>query len=319
MKLRIALLALGCSAGLALLADEAEAAPPAKSCSVVKDGLALVPDGARFVGHVDGRKAFKSRLYKDMRSMIERDLEARDGLKVLDKCDLKIEDIQELTVATGKSDETVAVIKARGLGKAKTLSCLRKQIAARDNGKQPWTIRRGACYSTLTKDNKDFAFVLDDSTIVVTENQWAGEVRALIDGKGKAAKDGVLRNMVGRVDRTHGAWFAGILDDQTRGQLSGSSFAGIREVGGSLDFDRGLDLDTVLQAIDPGAAVSLRDEMVMYRDMMKGAGMIPGHLLDRLHVSSAGSDVNVDLSLSFAELEEVRKSLEPYTTGHNPL
>ena len=89
-KFRIALIAVGGLTGLALGAP-ADAAPPAKTCNVVKDGLALLPSSAQFVGHVNGRKAFQSRLYKDMRSMLERDLEARDGLKILEKCDLKLE------------------------------------------------------------------------------------------------------------------------------------------------------------------------------------------------------------------------------------
>lgn len=320
MKLaRPTLLALSLTVGAGLGASTAEAAPPSRACKLVKAGPHLVPDGASVVFHVDGSRATSSRLYKDLRGAMDRDLEVREALKVLDSCDLKPEDLHALTVGAGSGDNMVAVIQGRGIGKQKTLNCMRDQLAAREGGRKPWTVRRDGCYRVLASDGKDFGFVLDDSTVVISSEQWASQVEQLIRGKSTPAIKGNLATTVGRIDRTKTVWFAAAFDDNARSQMQGSAASGLRQVGGSMDFDRGLDLAARMGMVDPGAAKQFRDELTSYRDMAKAMGVVPSNVLDQIKIGATNSDVDLSMSLSFSDLEKVRKALEPHTQGKNPI
>ncbi len=319
MHIRLAALGLALCAGSAISALEAQAAPARSTCRAVKDAVALVPGDAKAILHVAGPKTFRSRLYGDLRGAIERDLALKDGLELLDACGLAIQDLDELTAGVGDGDKTVAIIKAPGLGTNKTLGCLRDQIAARENGKRPWTSRRAGCYRVLSRAGKDFGFVLDDSTIVLSHEAWADQVRARIDGKGRAALEGTLAPTAARVDKTKSLWFVGALDDTDRDQLRGSSAADLRQVAGSIDLARGVDLSVLMQLSDPGGARQLKDELATYRDMIAGLGMFPTAITDGIRIDSRGHEVTMSLALSFADLEQVRKALEPHTRGKNPL
>lgn len=322
---RALVLSLPLAIGLALGANEVSAAPGAgakpvrATCPRVADATTLIPDGAKAILRVDGSKTFRSTLYRDLRTALDRDLKLKDGLAVLDACGLGLEDIDALTAAVGANDETVAIVEAKGIGGAKTLACLRERLAARRDGKQPWTTRRDGCFRVLSEDGRDFAFALDASTLVLTRGGWADEVRGLIHGKGKSAAATSSAGALASIDRTKALWFSMALSDRDRSAMSGSAAANLESMSGAMDFARGMDLVAHLRVPDPGAALQLRDELTMYRDLIDGMGTLPKGLADQVRVDANGPAVELSVALSPSDLERLRRVLEPHTQGRNPL
>jgi hypothetical protein len=312
-------LALGVSLGTSATAAPGSPARARAHCKKVADPTTLIPDGANVIVSVDGKKTFRSALYRDLRTALDRDLELKDGLAVLDACGLGLEDIRDLTAGVGPDEQTVAIIDAKNIGTSQTLTCLRDRLAARKDGKRPWTMRREGCYRVLSHDGKDFGFVLDDSTIVLTQNGWGDEVRGLVSGKGKSAATTGSAGTLASIDRGKSMWFSMALTDRDRSGLQGSAAAQLQSISGALDFARGLDLGARLLLADPGSALQMRDELKMYRDLISGMGALPDGMADRVKLDARDRGVDVSVALSATDLERLREALEPHTQGKNPL
>lgn len=323
LRWRLAALAFG--GGLALaLASPGNAAPALKAstCAAAPaDAASLVPDGAQGVVGVDVAALTRSELFRAHRSALESQPGIAEPLARLVACGLSLDDIDAVTVAAGKDQQAMAVIRGAGIGKHAALQCLATKLPNSSKGKQTKVHRRG-CRTEVTHGGKTVGWGLDDRTLVVASEAWADAVAGRIAGKGRSALRGNLSAKLGAANRRGTVWFAGGVDAQARKQLAGTPAAGVQSVAGSVDVGSGVRVALVADTGSRADAQKLRDELDAYLQMgraMSTMAGIPARVLDGVRISAAGSSVRATAELSRRDIEDLRKAGGTATTQTHSL
>lgn len=274
------------------------------------DAVKLVPDAATVIGGVDIAGLQKSPIWEDNKKFLEEG-EAKEGLDAAKECNIGLDKWKTVTFGMDpmKGDSAmVLVFNADGIGKKENLECIHGKIKEKD-GNEPWTMEEKDGKLVLTIDEgKATGYVINDNTLAVAGKDWAGSVKELIDGKGKAAVDGSLKDVVGRADKGKTIWAAGNLPADL---LKGSPAEGATDAAASVDLSAGFGLAASVAFGSAEDAKAKADELQKQFDQMKGMATTmgaPQAAVDSVKIEAKDAAVQLSASITAEDLKKVQEA-----------
>ncbi len=265
------------------------------------EAMKYVPESAAFVAGVDLKGLRSTDSWKDNQGEIES--AGGSELKTLDKCNIGLDKWDRVTIgADGKSKASiVVVVEGDGLGKKENLECLAaedKNIVVEDGGK-------------LVKIDDDLTgYVVSDKMVAFAGPDWTDAVKGLVDGDGKHAGDGDLKDVIGRADTGKHIWFAGILPLQYAAPAQMFLGVSIKDVAGHMDFSSGLQFRIAANTGSGDDADAAKTKLQQQYDESKDQGKqlgIPESVVDAIKIDADGPAVVVEVEVSKEEINKIEE------------
>jgi energy-coupling factor transporter ATP-binding protein EcfA2 len=279
------------------------------------DAIKYVPDGASVIGGVDLAALQKSALWEKNKDKIESG-QNKEMMEAAKACNLGQETWKSVVFGADVSNaegKMVVVLGVDGVGKKENLECIAGKIKEKTE-KDPWTLEEKDGKLTLNMDGgKATGWAVGDNMLVVAGKDWAGSVTELIDGKGKAAVDGSLKDVVGRANTKEHIWVAGnIPSDMAQGPAAGAKDG---TLGMNFADGLGLQLDVGFGSADD--AKSKAAELNQQFEGMKGmAGeMVPKTTLDSVKIEAKDTAVHVEAKASKEDIDKISEALGKMIPG----
>ena len=189
--------------------------------------------------------------------------------------------------------------------------CVAGKIKEKNGGTDPWKLedKDGKKQLTMEGEKGEVGYVVNENTLVVTSKDWAASVKELIDGKGKSAFDGSLKDVIGRADTSKHIWFAGTLPAEFTKE---GPAAGAKDVAGDVDLSSGLGVRASVGFASADEATKKATELQTQFDGMKGAatGMgVPQTAVDSVKIEAKDTAVHVSASISNDDMKKVQETV----------
>jgi len=275
------------------------------------DAVKLIPEAATMVGGVDMKGLVGSKAYTDNKAMLEQG-EAKEFMDAATACNLGTDKWKSATFGMDPTKEQFAfVVNADGIGKDENLNCVAGKIKEKNGGTDPWKLedKDGKKQLTMEGAKGEVGYVVNENTLVVTSKDWAASVKELIDGKGKSAFDGALKDVIGRADTSKHIWFAGTLPAEFTKE---GPAAGAKDVAGDVDLSSGLGVRASVGFASADDAKKKATELQTQFDGMKGAatGMgVPQTAVDSVKIEAKDAAVHVSASISNDDMKKVQETV----------
>lgn len=295
---RLALLVALLSAPLATAPACSCPTPPPAAASLPAP-LALLPQDASLVAHVDLAALRASPLWDKNRALLEADPDARRTLAALAACDLAFDGLRALDLAVaGDGTNVAAVLTGAGVGEPDKVACLERQMPDRGlrvdrSGPEPVLALTGAT-----------GRFHDKTTIVFSTPGWDAAIADLHAGKAAGVGAGPLAHQLARVPADRPIWFVGRVP--TRAAISlAPALSGLQEVRGALDLRDGLGVELALGMDTEERATATLAELRKQFDGLRAAGLPPA-VLDRVALGQSAAEVSVAVNLTMAEISTLQ-------------
>ncbi|MGB1275002.1 MAG: hypothetical protein ACPG77_04565 [Nannocystaceae bacterium] len=258
----------------------------------------LIPEQATIIGGMDLGGLMGSSLYKDNKDKMQ-DEKAKEMMEAAKGCNIDIEKLGSVVFGTDGGENVAFVITGAGIGEEANIDCIGKKIEEKD-GKAPWT-KDG---KTLTLDEgKATAYLVDGKTVAFASKSWAGAVKELVDGKGKAAVDGPNKDLFARADKSKHIWVAGKVPEGMAAMAKG-----VKDFSGYVHFSGGLQIHAAAGFATAEEASALKDMaaggLQMAKPMLKQQNL-PETLTDDIKIDAKDTVLSVDAKISDEDLKKV--------------
>jgi hypothetical protein len=315
----------------------AYAAPP--TCPAFPaDPAELIPNTATAVLGVDVDSFAQTSTGKALLPALRADLQLSEALEIVDDCQLALERTYALTLARDRGDGRFAVIQARGIATAASLSCLAVQLRARDDGVVPWTLDQQPCSPGLALADGSRAWIINDYTLVWASGGFIEPVAARLEAREPLGLPSSLATELGRLDaqwpappkpgppegppdRSGHVWLAAILDEHDRQTLPGAWAASASSITASLDLSDGLRARFTISAPDVGTTASIRELTIA--GLLDLAARLDAYgvehrLRERAGVGIIAGVVAAEIVLDERELRDIRSKIAERIRGRGP-
>lgn len=269
------------------------------------DAMKFIPDGASVIGGADLAALQKSAAWEENKEKIESG-EAGETMKAAEACNLGKATWKSVVFGADVENaegKMVIVFNVDGVGKKENLECIAGKIKEKSE-KDPWTMEEADGKLTLTIDEgKATGYVVNDNMLVVAGKDWAGSVKELIDGKGKAAVDGSLKDVVGRAKTSEHVWVAGnIPESMAKGPAEGLKSGQV-----SMNFSDGIAIAGDLGFGSADDATKKAEEFNKQFEQLKGmAGeMVPKAVMESVKIESKDTAVHVEAKASKDDIKTI--------------
>ncbi len=276
------------------------------------DAAKLIPDSATVIGGVDVEGMMKSPLYGDNKEMLEKG-EQKEALDAAKACNLGPDTWKSVVFGfdpEGGDKKMAVVISATGLGKKENLECISGKIKEQNDGEEPWTMEEKDGKLVLTIDEGDaIGYVVNENTLAVAGKDWAGAVKELVDGKGKAAIDNSLKDVLGRTDMKKTIWAAGTIP----ASMAAGPADGMKDGAMWVDMSGGLELMASIGVADADTATKKADEFTKQFDAVKGmAGTVgvPETVVETVKIEAKDASINVSAKASTDDVKKISEAVK---------
>lgn len=294
---------------LTTLAATALLAIPACKGGATAAGGKLIPEQATIMAGIDVGGLLKSKLYTDNKAMAESQAGYKEFVEAAKGCNLDPETaVSSILVGTDAKDGVAVVITGTGIGDEKNLTCVADKAKEKNNGNVPFTIADEGGKKTLKADDAT-GYIVDAGTLVIASKPWAGAVKDLVDGKGKAAVDGPHKDLFTRADQSRHIWFAGIAPEQLAGAAK-SQGADVKDFSGSIDLSDGLGVKLAagLASADQAAGLKKKaDEALPMAKMGLAMVGLPATVADSVKIDAKDALLSFEISLSASDLKTLQE------------
>lgn len=283
--------------------------------SSVADAMKYVPDGANLLIGLDAAKVAGSAMMKDNQDMMKQG-DAGEMLAAAEACKVGMSTWKYVVVGgnTDKDKEVVAVVSATGVGKKDTLDCIGKKVKEK-KPEEKFEIGEedGRVVVTGGEDGQKLYAVSDDVIALVgADSQEA--FKGLLDGKGKTALDGSLKDVMGSVDQSKHIYFGVVATaDMQQGPAEG-----LKHVTGTIDLSAGLAIAASGVFADAAKATEVAGMANKQFGEMKGmAGMlgIPAGVVESVKIEAKDTAVSVAASASADDLKKMSETMKKQFAG----
>lgn len=281
----------------------------------VSDAMKYIPDGANLLIGLDAAKVAGSSMMKDNQDLLKEG-DAGEMLAAADACKVGMATWKYAVVGGNTETENggVIVVSATGVGKKDTLDCIGKKVVEK-NPEEKFEVGEedGRVIVSGIKDGQKVYAVSDDVIAIVgTEAQPA--FTGLLGGKGKAAVDGSLKEVLGSVDQSKHIYFGMIATpDMQEGPT-----AGLKHVTGTVDLSAGLAIAASGVFADDAKATELAGMANKQFGEMKGmAGMfgIPAAVVESVKIEAKGPAVAVSAKASADDMKKIGETMKKQLGG----
>jgi len=273
------------------------------------DSVKLIPDAATMVGGVDLKGIVSSKAYTDNKALLETG-ETKEMMDAATACNLGQDKWKSITFGADQAKNQFAVVvSADGIGKDENLNCIAGKIKEKQ-GKDPWKLEEKDGKKVLTMEGDEgTGYVVNENTLVVASKDWAAAVKELVDGKGKSAFDGALKDVIGRADTSKHIWAAGTIPAELTKE---GPAAGAKDAAGDADLSNGLAFKASVGFASADDAKKKAEELQKQFDGVKGAasGMgVPQAAVDSVKIEAKDTAVHVSASISADDMKKVQETV----------
>jgi hypothetical protein len=274
------------------------------------DAVKYIPDNATLIAGINVGDVMKTQTYTEiMKPLVEKD-DTKEMLDAAAACNLGTDKWKSIVFALASDMKNgVAVINADGIGKDDNLNCAAGKMKEK-SGKDAFKIEEKDGKKQLTGlDDGGVGYIVNENTLVIASKDWATPVAELIDGKGKAAIDGSLKDVYGRADTGKNIWVAGVIPTDMAKMTEGSPASGAKDAAVSLDFSSGLAVTASVGFGSADDATKKKDEMQKMWDenkaMASGAAGLPQTAIDSVKIGTKDNAVTVEAALAFDDVKKL--------------
>ena len=194
-------------------------------------------------------------------------------------------------------------IAVDGIGKKENLECIHGKMKEME-GEDPWTMEEKDGKLVLSMKDGGTGWVVNDNLLAMAGEGWKDSVKELVDGKGKAAIDNSLKDLVGKTDTSKAIWGAGsIPSDMAQGPADG-----LKDVAGWIDLSSGVGLQVSGGFGSEDTAKSKAEEFNKQFEGAKGAAKmfsIPEAAVNSVKIEAKGDSVQVTAAVSKEDLDKI--------------
>jgi hypothetical protein len=268
------------------------------------DAVKFVPEAATFIAGVDVAAVRSSKLWTDNKEKLESG--GGEDLKKMEKCNLGIDKFSKVTIAgDGKGEGSiVAIVEGDGIGKKENLDCLAKEdekFTVEEDGK---VVKIGG--------GEMVGYVVSDGLVAFAGDDWAASVKELVDGKGKNAGDGALKDLIGRAPTSDAIWFAGNVPQEMAAMASGAGGTP-KDVTGGINLSSGVAAKVAVTMSSEDEAKKMKETADAQIEGLKGGGAealgVPKAVVESVKVETDGAMIKAEASISDADLKTLQDKL----------
>ena len=270
-------------------------AQPQPAAASLPAPLALLPQDASLVAHVDLAALRAAPLWAKNQALLAADPDARRTLDALAACKIPFEGLRTLDLAVASDSRNVAaVLTGDGVGEPDKVACLEGQLPGRG-----LRVDRAGAAPVLVLNGASGRFH-DPTTMVFSTPGWDVAVDELRAGKAAGVGAGPLGPLVARLPAARPIWFVGRVPTQAAISLA-PALSGLQEVRGALDLQDGLGVELALGMDSEARAAATLAELRKQIDGLRAAGL-PAPVLDRIGLSQAGAELSIAVRLTMTEI-----------------
>lgn len=267
------------------------------------DAVKFVPDSAAMIAGVDFAAVRSSKLWTDNKDKLVAG--AGEDLEKMEKCNLGLDKFSKITIGTdGKGDgSVVAVIEGDGVGKKENLDCLAKE-------NEDFTVEEDGKVVKID-GGKMVGYVVSDSLVAVAGEDWAASVKELVDGKGKSAADGSLKDLLGRAPTGDAIWFAGNIPQEMAGMASAMGGTP-KDATGGVSLSGGVAAKAAITMSSEEEAKKIKETVDAQLKQLKDAGEgapVPKSAIDSAKVETDGAMIKAEVSISEEDIKKLQEQL----------
>ncbi len=295
-NLSLAILTVAVMAAPACSKDKSESGGGSGGAAASKSALKIFPSDSEFVFSVNGAKLRKSKYYDMLEGLIKK--QAGDKLAELEACGVDVmNSLQSLTVG-GNTKTGKPLVKLEGVAREAFKKCAgtAEDVELKEEGE----------FSVLTQAGKEMVLAwLGDNTVVGGSGWSKPDLKARLTAEAGVDGNKALSEMLAKTDGGATIWFAFA---PAGGKMPGRSPVDIKGVFGSVWLDSGVKVDLGARLGSEQEASDLVKQAKSQLPQAKAQFQAFATLIDKLDISSSGSDVRMKLDLSYTEVDDLIKA-----------
>jgi hypothetical protein len=302
-------------------AEEKKAAAPAASAGDPTDALSMLPDGAFLAFSIDVGGAQRIPVMgEDLIEQAIKDPDDKATYAAMRECGLTINLMRRMTMGGEEKKGGMAIIDGKGIGEKSKAECMAKWLEKEKGHK--YETQDGDGFTQMKRVGDDaLLYLVGSDRIIFTDSKYAEKVEAMIAGKGAKAVDGSLAPALALADKSATIMGVMAVSEEERAKM-GPDAAAFKEMtgaafAGSPNGD-GVKFDVKIGLPDAAKAEAAKGLMSRKFDEIKPmAGMfgIPPNVANGVVFAVDGSAATASMSLSAADLEQLKKVAEAQAAG----
>lgn len=279
----------------------------------ITDALAYIPDGANVVFGLDAATVATSEPINDILERWNTPIHdhTNEVLAAADACNVPMSTWDYAFVA-GEADldgDVILVVSAIGVGKKDTLDCIGRILveespqARFDVGEEDGRVVVSA------GDENQKVYALSDDVVALVSANWQGAFKDRLEGEGKAALDGSLKDVMASIDRSQHMYFGAVANAAMRREFTEP----LKHVTITVDLSEGLSIAALAEFADIDTATALAEQYTVMFEQLKGflakSLDLPWSVLDSVKIEAKGASVVFSVSATGDDVEPASKSI----------
>lgn len=294
--LAIAALAAAFLVGPGCKKDKDESGAGGGAAAVSGGALKVFPADSEFLFAVNGPKLRKSKYFDMLQGVIKK--QGGEELARLEACGLDVmNDFQSIT-AGGNTKAGRPLIQLKGVAR----EAFKKCAGAAEN----MELKEEGEFSVITEAGQEKVLAWVNDNTFVGGPEWSkAELKKRLTADTGIDGNKALSDMVGKTDGGAAIWFAFA---PAGGKMPGRAPVDVKGIYGSMWLDSGVKLDIGARLGSEKEAGDLVKQAKSQLPQAKAQFQAFAKLIDKLDISSSGSDVRVKLDLSYGEVDDLVKA-----------
>ncbi|RMG93721.1 MAG: hypothetical protein D6705_18220, partial [Deltaproteobacteria bacterium] len=282
------------------------------------DPIKLVPDAAKVMGAVDVKGLRASKLYTDNKDKIETG-EYKEFEEAAKACNVDPNGFERAVFgADPASEQFVITVVAKGIGKVENIQCMADKAKEKGGEDDMKVVDKDGAKILEFDGGKGIGYPVGNDMLVVTSSGWAAAVKELIDGKGKAAVDGSLKDIVAKAPKDKHIWFAGVVTSDLAPAVAGSPLEPVKSVYGGIDLSKGLAATAggLTDAPEKAAEIQkkLQEQFDQFKPMLAPMG-VPEAVVNSIKIEAADKEIKVSIAISDEDLKTLQEKVAKMMGG----
>lgn len=277
--------------------------------ATVADGMKYIPDGANLLIGLDAVKLFDSAVLKDNQDLLTHG-EAGEVIAAAEACKVGMSTWKYAVVGgnTEEDQEVVVVMSATDLGTKDTLECIGKKVIENDPQDRFEVGEEDGRVVVSGGIDGQKMYAVSDDVVALVGADWLEIFEDLLDGKGKTALEGSLRDVLASVDQSKHIYFGMTATAEMREGATET----LQHVTGTVYLSAGVSIALWGEFADSAVATAVASQATTQFDQMKGmAGAlgIPQGVVESVNIEAKGAAVGLSMSAAGNDLEQLSEMI----------
>ena len=215
---------------------------------------------------------------------------------------------------TDRDNEVVLVFSATGIGKKDTLDCIGEKVTEKNPQERFDVGEEDGRVVVSSGGDGQKTYAISDDVIAVVGADSAEAFKDLLDGKGKTAVDGSLKDVLASVDQSKDIYVCMV----ATAEMQEGPTANLKYLTGTVDLSAGVAIAVLGEYVDTTTATELGAAANKQFDEMKGmAGMlgIPAGVVESVKIESRGAAITFSASAAGDDLEQLSAMIKTQLAG----